>query len=163
MARLPSAPASKLSRGDARPGYRCTAGDAGGPEWREAARFREPLFIAPEARNSADRIRQDDAGAAETDSPGPERRSPDGGQWRSRPRALLVPSSTEKSQVSTGYYCGWIYGKREDLQHERLRLDRRWNFPQRAQNLGTNFIQEDRLGRRGDEPDRHTYISPAKG
>lgn len=79
VTRLASPPASKLSRGDARQGYRCMAGDAGGPERRGAAPLREPLFIAPEARNSADRIRQDDAGAAGTDSPGPKRRLLDGG------------------------------------------------------------------------------------
>lgn len=97
MTRLASPLASKLSRGDARQGYSCMAGDAGGPERRGAAPLREPLFIEPEARNSADRIRQDDAGAAGTDSLGPERRLPDRGQWRSRPRALLGTSSTDMS------------------------------------------------------------------
>lgn len=98
------------------------------------------------------------------DSPGPERRPPDGGQWRrwTRPRAIPGTSSAGTSQVSTGR-CGWIRSKKEDLQHERLKLDHRWDFPQRAQNQGTNFIQEEGLGRRGDEPDTHTYLSPATG
>nr|XP_044614956.1 translation initiation factor IF-2-like isoform X2 [Equus asinus] len=59
-----SPPASKLSRGDARPGDRGWAGDSGGPERRGAAPLGEPLFIAPGARNSAEPSGRDDAGAA---------------------------------------------------------------------------------------------------
>lgn len=77
----PASPlASKLSRGDARPDERYRAGDAGGPERRGTAPLREPLFIAPGARNRVERSGQDDAGAAGTDSPGQERRPPDGEQ-----------------------------------------------------------------------------------
>ena len=70
------------------------------------------------------------------DSPGPERRPPDGRQWRrwTRPRAIPGTSSAGTSQVSTRH-CGWIRSKKEDLQHERLRLDQRWDFPQRIKEL----------------------------
>lgn len=74
-----SHPASKLSRGDARPGDRRSLrgqGRRGGTEWRVAAPLREPLFIVPGARNSAVWSGPDDAGAAGTDSPAP---APSGG------------------------------------------------------------------------------------
>lgn len=69
-----SHPASKLSRGDARPGDRRSLrgqGRRGGTEWRVAAQLREPLFIVPGARNSAEWSGPDDAGAAGADSPAP--------------------------------------------------------------------------------------------
>lgn len=49
VTRPASAPASKLSRGDARPGYRGGAGDAGGPERRGSGSA--PLASIYRARN----------------------------------------------------------------------------------------------------------------
>lgn len=113
----------------------------GGLGRRGTAPLGEPLFIAPGARNRAERSGRDDAGAAGADSPSLEWRPPDGGQWR---RLALTPrppgtSPTATSKVSTGHPRGWLYSKRGDLQHERLKLDRRWDFPRRAQNLRTLY------------------------
>lgn len=81
------------------------------------------------------------------------------GAW-SRPRALPGTSAAGTSQISTDCQCRWIESKREYLQHERLRLDWRWDFLQRAQNLGTNLYKN--RGWEGEnEPDRHTSMSPA--
>lgn len=134
-------PASKLSRGDAWLGDRCgAAGAGGGGERRAAAGLREPLLIAPGARNSAEWSGLDDAGAAGLTHPAraaaPGSRPVEASGPDPAPsRAPLLPKRPECLQVTT------VDGQRakKDRQRERLRLDQRWDFPRRAQNLGTHL------------------------
>ncbi|ELW71114.1 hypothetical protein TREES_T100011522 [Tupaia chinensis] len=143
--------------GDAAPGPRGPGGSEAAAALRVPARFQPPAVNRPEpeiARSGAAGMTLELPGA---DSPGPERRPPDGGQWRSPAPTLRPPGQLFRWDILSLQRLQREMQLKEDLQHEGLWWDRRRDFHQRAQKPAL-FIRE-RL-RRGC-PGYDTCFSPA--